>query len=101
MSLQTLGMSALIVLMIYLSGCKSFDRTIKRCTINTNEEECYCHDYRMSKAFIGRVGETVAYPIEACDKMIGVMPADYDDLYEAILRDLSPEPEEINHFIDI
>jgi hypothetical protein len=55
----------------------------------------------MSKAFIGRVGETVAYPIEACDKMIGVMPADYDDLYEAILRDLSPEPEEINHFIDI
>jgi hypothetical protein len=55
----------------------------------------------MSKAFIGRVGETIAYPIEACDRLLGVMPEDYADLYEAILRDLSPEPEEINHFIDI
>ena len=101
MKMQKLEVIALIVLTIYLSSCKSFDRTIKRCTINTQDMECYCHDYRMSKAFIGRVGETIAYPIEACNKIIGVMPADYDDLYEAILRDLSPGPEEINHFIDI
>jgi hypothetical protein len=54
----------------------------------------------MSKAFIGRVGDTIVYPIEACDKIIGVMPADYDALYEAILRDLSPEPPQENHFLE-
>ena len=77
---------ALIVLTIYLSSCKSFDRTIKRCTINTVDMECYCHDYRMSKAFIGRVGDTIVYPIEACDKIIGVR--EWDSIYEAILRGL-------------
>jgi hypothetical protein len=40
----------------------------------------------MSKAFIGRVGDTIVYPIEACDKIIGVR--EWDSIYEAILRGL-------------
>jgi hypothetical protein len=84
-------MIGLIVITISLNSCNTFDRIVKRCTINVQDGECYCHDYRLSKAFVGKVGETIIYPIEQCDRLIGVMPSDFDDLYEAILRDLSPD----------
>lgn len=97
MNLRILRKSVLIVLSICLSSsCRQFDRTIERCSINVIDGECYCHPYRLAKGNVGRVGNTIVYPIEYCDKLIGVHAKDYDALYEAIIRDLSAE----NNFED-
>jgi hypothetical protein len=87
-----------ILLTISLS-CNTFDKVVKRCSIDTEHMLCYCHDYRLSKEFIGRVGETETLDISECDKLIGVK--EWDKLYEAIIRDLSKPPEQVNHFLDL
>lgn len=85
----------LMILLIALVSCHSFDHTIERCTIDTTNWQCYCHDYRLCNycaedggPFIGRVSETIIYDIDYCDKIIGFK--DYDVIYEALLRDLNP-----------
>jgi hypothetical protein len=68
-----------------LISCNSYQETIDRCSINVIEQECYCHKYQIGKQ-LGKVGETIIYPLKFCDKMIGVPIDDWTKLYELFLR---------------
>lgn len=86
MKMLILVRKGLGVLMLFLSACTTFDHTVLRCTINTVDAECYCHKYRISDEYIGRSSETEIFPIEYCDKLIGVPPKDWAVLYELAER---------------
>lgn len=45
------------------------------------EGKCRCHDYRVSKKFVGRVTEPVDRPVEYCKRLVGFRPTEWTDVF--------------------
>ena len=71
----------ILLLIICLSGCsKIILPTVKdqeRCVLSLKYNKCSCHQYRVSKDTVGRVGETVHHSIEHCENLVGFSPMSF------------------------
>ena len=59
----------IIFLSLALVGCKN-EIVVERCIESQQFQTCRCHPYKISKAQIGRIGDSVDKPIEYCDKRV-------------------------------
>lgn len=73
---------------VFLSSCKDSFPTIEpqtRCVVVIQEtlenSYCRCHLYEWNIDRIGRVGESVNYDIQKCNKLIGFEPDTYGNIY--------------------
>lgn len=107
-------MSSIILLTIFLSGCRNIpfpSRDIERCSLFINQVEgdlysgkCRCHDYRISKKFLGRVTEPVDHPIEYCKRLVGFRPTEWTDVFVSWFEELqilsNQEEKELQEMVD-
>lgn len=79
-----LAMSALTLSMTFLS-CSTIKKVVTRCTVDTDNVACYCHDYLLSNTGDAmRVGPTIKHEITKCDKLIGFPPRDWLEVQHII-----------------
>jgi hypothetical protein len=64
--------SLMILLMIWINSCSNFKKKITRCGIYN--ETCRCHEYIIG---VGRVSESIDYPIKKCNKFIAISSDDF------------------------
>ncbi len=72
---QSLKIMSVALLMISCDapGIKS----VERCVVSIEHEACFCHQYEITKKRVGRITDTIDYPIEYCDKLVGFKPVEW------------------------
>lgn len=93
--MQKLKPILIAVLIIFLSGCRDNFPTINpqvRCVNVLMDSQiidgttyysgyCRCHLYEWSSDRIGRIGDSVDYSLEKCNKLIGFEPDTYEKVW--------------------
>jgi len=74
--------SILILCLVFLTSCQAPEiRDRERCVIvlgNLNiSAYCRCHQYKISKDFVGRIGDSYNKKLDYCDRMIGFRPDEW------------------------
>jgi hypothetical protein len=73
-------MTRFVVLILFplLFSCQTVQIPEKsdeeRCVVSVEFNVCRCHQYRVSPSVVGRVSESVDYPIEHCERLVGFSP---------------------------
>lgn len=68
--------------MITISSCNfpTID-PIERCVLSIDYQKCRCHLYEISIDNVGRVSDSVDYPLEYCENLIGFRPDNWEYVY--------------------
>lgn len=66
-------MQKLLLLTILTSflSCTSNELTTVQCSVNLDEAQCFCRNYKFSKEYVGPVGSSWEDKIERCHLMVG------------------------------
>ena len=92
--MQLLKMSLMILLTISISGCKD-DLLVERCPVQVEFQTCRCHDYKITRQFIGRVSDSRDNPLEYCDRHVSFSTEDYIKILEALEEERPKSRESI------
>lgn len=64
---------------------------MERCLIDTALNLCFCHQYQITKDYIGRTSDTISYPIDHCNEFVSMPVNDFikirnafDEYYKAL-----------------
>lgn len=93
--MQKLKLLLIAPWILFLNGCKDQFPTIEpqvRCVNVLLEKKsiegipfytgyCRCHNYEWTIERIGRVGNSIDYSMEKCDRLVGFEPDTYEKIY--------------------